>query len=118
MHVLYLEDQPNDANLVRRYVQTTSHDIVVVNTVQDAEGALNDDLGLILVDLLLGDLRAGFDFVSMLRERGYSQPIVAVTALALPQDIEQCYTCGCTEVISKPYPISRLDELFSKYSSQ
>jgi CheY-like chemotaxis protein len=117
VHILYLEDQPNDANLVKRYVQTTPHDITVVDTIQEANAVLSDKLGLILVDLLLGDSRSGFDFVREVRQRGYNQPIIAVTALVLPQEIEQCFSCGCNDVISKPYAIKRLDELFNKYSS-
>jgi two-component system, sensor histidine kinase len=115
MHILYLEDEPNDAALVERYVRTTPHEITIVQNTVDAEKALDNNPALILVDVLLGNTRAGFEFMRVVRKRGYTQPIVAITALTLPQDLEQCIAAGCTEIIPKPYTISVLDKVFNKY---
>lgn len=115
MRILYLEDEYNDAALVQRYVQTTPHQITIVETTKEAVKVLESAPALILVDVLLGGVRDGLEFVRMARQRGYTQPIVAVTALALPQDVEKCIAAGCTEVIRKPFGINELDRVINKY---
>ena len=116
MRILYVEDEPSDAQLVERYVKLTPNQHVLVNDVSQAEAALENTPDLILVDVLINKTRDGFRFVKELRSQGYTQPIVAVTGLALAADIEQCYAAGCTEVLTKPYAINQLADLFTKNS--
>jgi CheY-like chemotaxis protein len=115
MHILYLEDEPAEASLVERYVRTTGHLITVATNIVEAEKALEYEPALILADVVLGNTRDGLTFIRSVRNLGYSCPILAITALALPQDIEACMSAGCNEIIQKPYAISDLDEIFKKY---
>jgi CheY-like chemotaxis protein len=115
MHILYIEDEYNDAVLVRRYVQTTPHQITIVETTKEAIKVLESAPSLILVDVLLGGVRDGLEFVKMARQRGYMKPMIAITGLTLPQDLEKCLAVGCTEVVSKPYSINELDRVINKY---
>src|SRR4051794_2214138 len=108
MHILYLEDEPADAALVERYVRTTSHAITVVQNLVDAEQALDRNPMLVLVDVVLGNTRDGLTFIRTARKRGYNRPILALTALTLPQDVEACLSAGCTEIVQKPYAITDL----------
>lgn len=117
MRILYLEDEAADAQLVERYVQLTDHELVVAGDLASAWANLEETTGLILVDVLLNKSRSGYDFVRELRTRGYQQPIVAITGLALNSDIEQCYRAGCDDVLIKPYAINQLVALFDKYVS-
>src|SRR5262249_32632326 len=117
MRILYLEDEPADAQLVERYARSIPHEAVIVENVQDARAALENQPALILVDIPLNRPRQGYDFVSELRAQGYTQPIIAITGLALPHDIDQCYKVGVTEVLTKPYTVKQLEDLFSRYSS-
>jgi CheY-like chemotaxis protein len=115
MHILYLEDEPADATLVERYVRSTGHMISVATTVIEAEKVLETAPALILVDVVLGNTRDGLMFIRTARKQGYNCPIIAVTALALPQDVEACMSAGCNDIIQKPYAISDLDKIFKKY---
>jgi len=116
MDILYLEDEVNDAALVRRYVQTIPLTIAIMDTVEAAQTALlTSSPALILVDLMLNKRRDGFEFIRSSRALGYQQPIVAITGLALPHDIEQCFSAGCTEMILKPYTIGQLEALIKRY---
>jgi DNA-binding response OmpR family regulator len=117
MHILYLEDEPADAALLARYIQTTPHVITVVQSTAAAEKELSTKPLLILVDVILGNTRDGLAFIRFARNQGYTNPILAITALTLPQDMEECYNSGCTDIIQKPYSISDLDRIFSKYIS-
>src|ERR1700694_1718036 len=110
MNILYVEDEPADAQLVQRYVQLTPHQLTVTPTIQEAMDSLESKPDLILVDVLLNQDKVGYKFVRELRTRGYTQAIVAVTGLVLAHDIEQCYEAGFTEVLAKPYAIQELVE--------
>lgn len=117
MNILYVEDEPQDAQLVERYMRLTPHQVTVVSTVQEAQAALEPTPDLILADVLLGNTRAGYKFVRDLRSGGYTQPIIAITGLATPYDLQACYEAGFTDVLTKPYSIQQFADLLRKYES-
>jgi CheY-like chemotaxis protein len=96
MRILYIEDNPNDAKLVQRYVETTPHELVVVPTLEETYEALSGPsaFDLILVDILLNNRRVGYELPRQLREQGYQQQMIAVTALNAPQDRAACAQAG------------------------
>ncbi len=114
MRILYLEDNAEDANLVQRYVRTTPHELVVVGTADDAWAAAHEYFDLILVDVMIGQDRSGFDFAQALRQHQVQQPIVAVTALSTPQDVAYCQQVGFDYVLVKPYSVSDLASLIEQ----
>jgi CheY-like chemotaxis protein len=116
MHILYIEDEPADAQLVERYIRLTPHQLTLANNIKEANAAIKEALDLILVDILLERSRDGYDFVRELRAQGYTQPIIAVTGLTLPHDLEQCRQAGVNEVLAKPYAIQQLVDLLNKYT--
>ena len=116
MNILYVEDELLDAELVQRYMKTTSHHLVISHTLEEARDALQEAPDLILVDLVLHKAKLGYGFAQELRDQGYTQPIVAVTGLALAPDIERCYQVGFTDVLTKPYAIKQLAAIVGKYT--
>ncbi len=116
MNILYLEDEPNEASLVERYVSVTPHHLTLVASLQEARGALDADFDLILADLRIGDARQGYEFIREIRSKGYGMTIIAVTGLNFPQDLEKCFEAGCNDVLVKPYTIRQLDAIIKKYT--
>ncbi len=116
MQILYIEDDTNDARLVTRYVKSTPHQLVVINTIEEARVADIDQFDLLLVDVLLAHSRDGYALVKELRQRGFQQPMVAVTGLSLSEDIAQCYTVGFTDVLTKPYEVTQLAAIIQRYA--
>jgi CheY-like chemotaxis protein len=115
MHILYIEDDPNDAQLVALYVQSTQHQIVTVTNTDDARAELEKRPQMIMVDVLLNNSREGYQFARELRSQGYSQPLIAVTALSTAHDREECQRAGFTTVLTKPFTINQLADMISQF---
>lgn len=71
---------------------------------------------LILLDIMLPDLN-GIDIVARLRQdaRTKDVPIIAVTALARPEDRTKVLAAGCNDYISKPYVVDELEVILRRY---
>lgn len=57
----------------------------------------------------------GYSATARIRERGYTGPVVALTAHAMKGDREKCELAGCTDYLSKPIEADELYALLSKY---
>ena len=69
----------------------------------------------ILLDMQMPDID-GYQVATMLRESGYTAPIIALTANSLPGERERCLTAGCDEFATKPLNRHKLLELVARYS--
>ena len=63
--------------------------------------AREQDWGLVLTDLQMPEMD-GIDTARALRQQGYSGPILALTADALPEDRQRCLDAGMQDHLSKP----------------
>jgi DNA-binding response OmpR family regulator len=115
--ILYLEDNRQEAALVKRYMQTTPHDFMVATTLDEARAAADSDPELIMVDLVLGHTRDGYTFIRELRKQGYDQAIIVVTGLTAPRDLQECRSIGANDVLTKPFTINQLADVIYQYSS-
>src|SRR5690349_10497556 len=111
MNILYLEDEPHEADLVKRYFKVTPHRLTLVDTLDEAWAALDHPFELMLVDMRINESRQGYEFVEQVRAGGFAGTIIAVTGLSLEQDVEKCYEVGCTDILLKPYTITQLDTM-------
>ncbi|MBC7871620.1 MAG: response regulator [Chitinophagaceae bacterium] len=117
MRILYVEDNPANIFLVKRVAR--GHQ--VVNYIDGEEALRNferDQPDLVLMDIQLAGPMNGLDAVRMLRSKGVTTPIIAVTAYAMVGDRERCLAAGCDDYLAKPLPIPHLLALFEKYKVQ
>ncbi len=118
--ILLAED--NEAN--RRVMTLRLHQVgAEVTAVADGRAVLDavaaaqeskTPFDLILMDLQMPVLD-GYEATRQLREQGFRQPIIALTAHARPEDREECLRFGCDDHISKPLNWNQLEGLLTKY---
>jgi CheY-like chemotaxis protein len=118
MNILYVEDEPDDAELVKLYIESTPHSLIIANTSREAREAFSSALDLILVDVILGHSREGYSIARELRQRGYTGPLIAVTGLATAQDQNECRRSGFTDILSKPYTIHQLADVITRFGEK
>ena len=117
MRILYVEDNPNDAKLVKRYIETTPHELVIAPTLEQTIEVINEAeaFDLVMVDILIDNQRTGFELPQMLRTQGCTSSIVAVTGLNSPQDQMACKAAGFEAVLTKPFLITTLADLITQF---
>ena len=117
MNILYIEDEPNDAQLMALYIRTTPHRLILAENLEQARRAFEDNPDLILADVLLGHARNGYRLIHEFRSQGCQCPIIAVTALTTPQDVKDCTAAGFDYILHKPFGIEQLAAVIDKYTS-
>jgi two-component system response regulator CssR len=115
MRILYLEDQPSDADLVARYVETTHHKLVTVDSIEAAWEALEEPIDVIMMDIVIRGDRSGFTFAEALHEQGNDRPLVAITALNTPGDMRRCRELGFDPILQKPFTIDQLADVLDQF---
>lgn len=112
-NLLLIEDLPDNAALVQRVLQAQNHQIVWVQTAEEALQQAEINLpDLILLDLGLPDLD-GQTLVGYLRRIPGLQRVPILVLTAWPEEIaRQMVTAyGCDAYLSKPLDIRRLTQI-------
>ncbi|MEO6595580.1 MAG: response regulator [Planctomycetota bacterium] len=106
-HVLLAEDARDNQLLVARFLGKAGAQVTIASDGQEAleliEGAAAAGTP---IDLLVTDMQMprmdGPELVRLLRARGSTMPILALTANALPSDRQACMQAGCDDYLTKP----------------
>ena len=107
--VLYIEDNPANMRLVGQVLGQRSN-IDLLTAQEPYQGLELADAGrpdLILLDINLPDMD-GYELLARLRAResGHSIPILAISANAMPKDIERGLKAGFDAYLTKPLDLS------------
>lgn len=108
--ILLAEDNEVNTEAVVDYLQTKNYQIATVQHGKDAivqAQKLKPDLILMDIQMPVMD---GLEAIRQLREipEFVTTPIIALTALAMPGDREQCLMVGATDYMSKPVSLKGL----------
>lgn len=96
----------DDNELVREYLSkvlvNTGASLLFASTGHEAiDKAQNNTIDLVLLDIQLPDI-TGYEVLRLLKESGFSNPIIAQTAFAISGDKENALEAGFDGYLSKP----------------
>ena len=105
--ILLAEDGPDNQKLISFILKKAGAEVTVAENGEAARQAAMRamEIGL-LYDVILMDMQMpildGYGATRILREQGYSGPIISLTANAMEGDREKCISVGCNEHLTKP----------------
>jgi DNA-binding response OmpR family regulator len=101
--VLCIEDEEDIGRLLEMIVGSIEgYEPIVTGDVEEAVRRLSDDLSLVLIDVGLPDMD-GYDLCRLIRQKGYRQPIVFVSAYAGKEDVRRGFEVGGNDYVCKPF---------------
>ncbi len=113
--VLIADDNKTSEVLASLLLKKLGFEVTCVPDGREAvDKALAQPFDLILMDMQMPSVD-GFQATKILREKGVTSPIIAVTAHAMEGDREKCIDAGCNDYIAKPINRERLYEIVGKY---
>jgi PAS domain S-box-containing protein len=105
--VLLAEDGIHNQRVISYYLTTAGAQVITADNgkaaCEMAMAALEqgNPFDLILMDMQMPQLD-GYSAASTLRSKGYTSPIVALTAHAMAHDRAKCLQSGCSDYLTKP----------------
>ncbi|HCK67504.1 MAG TPA: response regulator [Anaerolineae bacterium] len=115
--VLYVEDNPDNRNLIRRVLSADGYDMIEASKAEQAfEKLENEKVDLILMDINMPDMD-GYTLTAKIKkiEKFAKIPIIAVTANVMRGDREKSLEAGCDGYIQKPIDIDTLTQQIERF---
>ncbi len=113
--VLLVEDTPEIQLLIQRFLESSGLEVTLAeNGKIGVETALSTQFDLILMDLQM-PIMGGIEATDLLRQVGYTAPIIALTANMTDEHRKQFFAAGGDDFLTKPIDQESLREHLQKY---
>lgn len=116
--ILLVEDSLDNQKLISRILEKQGASVTFAENgkigVECASQAWENGtpFDVILMDIQM-PVMDGYEATSLLRQKGYNSPIVALTAHAMSGDREKCLRAGCDDYATKPISREKLIKLIT-----
>ncbi len=120
INILLAEDGPDNQRLISFHLRKVGADVTIAeNGLRAFEQitATPERFHLVFMDMQMPELD-GYEATRRLRDWGYKQPIIALTAHAMESDRLKCIEAGCNNYASKPIHRENLIALAIQYASE
>lgn len=116
LKILLVEDDDGSAKIITQAIKIVSKEVIrAINGVEAVEICRNNpDFDLILMDIQM-PVMDGYEATRQIRQFNPDVIIIAQTAYALPDNLENTIVAGCNDYISKPIKRDKLIDLIKKY---
>lgn len=113
VRILLAEDGTDNAKLIRFILEKSGAQVQIHDNGRSAlccltsDGTIDGELllptafDLIITDMQMPELD-GYKFASLLRQKGWTRPVIALTAHAMSDDRQKCLDAGCDDFATKP----------------
>lgn len=106
--ILVVEDEQDILDLIEYTLTKDGHDVISCLNTKLVEQLLEEEeIDLILMDRNLPNVEGSY-FVQILREKGYTQPVIYITAKDKDEDILEGFDRGADDYITKPFNLDVL----------
>lgn len=113
--VLLAEDNADNRLLMTRYLAKLGVTAITADNGREAVStAMRETIDLVLMDQHMPEMN-GPEAVSLLRQTGFSRPILAFTASDESEELSLMTDAGCNGVVEKPVKISQLYQVLSEH---
>ncbi len=117
--ILLVEDGIDNQRLVAHILRRVGLDVVIAENGRIAcervwQAAEDERFDLILMDMQM-PIMNGYDATRALRQSGYEGTIIALTAHALNEELEECLEAGCNEYAAKPIDRSEFLAILARH---
>jgi PAS domain S-box-containing protein len=119
--VLVVEDGPDNQRVIRHVLERAGYEVTVAENgligVELALAAADEGapFAVVLMDVQMPVLD-GYGATRQLRDQGYTAPIIALTAHALPSERQRCLEAGCNAFATKPIERLALLETIAQHA--
>ncbi len=115
--ILVAEDDGVNQKVILSMLKKVGLQTTLANDGREAvEKATTESFDLILMDMHMPNMN-GYEATKLLREKGFTKPILALTASVLRSEVDQCLEAGCDEHLFKPIDRQKLFATLSEYLS-
>lgn len=113
--VLIAEDNADTRLLMTRYLEKLGITAITAENGGEAVStAMRETVDLVLMDFHMPEMK-GPEAVSLLRQTGFSRPILAFTASDEPEQLTLMTDAGCNGVVEKPVNMQQLHQTLSEH---
>ncbi|HWE05051.1 MAG TPA: response regulator [Tepidisphaeraceae bacterium] len=117
-HILLAEDGRDNQRLLTTHLRTAGAQVTVADNGRIAvDKTATESFDLILMDMQMPEMD-GYSAAAELRRRGFTLPIIALTAHAMAEDRTKCLASGCSDYLSKPVTMEMLLKTVSRHLGQ
>ncbi|OTA21172.1 hybrid sensory histidine kinase BarA [Xenorhabdus beddingii] len=115
VNVLVVDDHPINRHLLVDQLNSIGFNVSMANDGIDAINHLKENsTDIILTDVNMPNMD-GYELTKHLRNKGYTKPIIGITANALAEEKQRCADVGMDDCLSKPVSLAILKEALIKY---
>ncbi|MEA3225194.1 MAG: ATP-binding protein [Planctomycetota bacterium] len=115
--VLVVEDVSANQLVARRLLERKGFEVsVAADGCQAVDAVLSESFDIVLMDIQMPNMN-GYEATRILRDKGVTTPIIALTADAMSGDEKKCVEAGCDDYLSKPIDRKKLFETLGRHLS-
>ena len=112
--ILVAEDEDSNYELIKIVLQKRYRLMRAANGIEAVTMCEDERPALVLMDVRMPDMN-GLDATRIIKEVNHNLPIVALSAYAFEENINEALQAGCDEFMAKPFRVEDLLDLVQKY---